>query len=238
MDFSLFLVLIVSSAFILVSIFSNFEIGLYSLLIFASFDGLLKKICPEFVPLLFAKDIILITLYLKLILKKAIQKRKLSNIKYPITFYFFMGFCALLILAPNNNEFLVKLAGLRELILYLPLVFVGNIVIDNWSSFKRFAKLSIFLCIVVSIFGLLQFFSHNHLVYLFGEGYEDAVQWYSMDNTIPLRIFSTLTDPAALSLFMGILIFIFFSYSQFVKKPSMIFVLSSIPLISLLLSGT
>src|SRR5437016_3420409 len=140
----------------IVAIFKNWRTGLYCFVAWILFEDLARKSLGNNMIIYFAKDFLVLVLYLSFFFARKSTLTKPYKPPFFITFIVFFGFCFIQAFNPASTSIFYGLMGLKLCFLYAPLLFVGHALIDSEKEIRRFFFFNSILILVVTAFGLAQ----------------------------------------------------------------------------------
>lgn len=147
-----------------VAIFKNWRTGLYCFMTWILVEDLARKYLGNNMIIYFAKDFLVLVLYLSFFFARKSTHTKPYKPPFFITFLAFLGYCFIQAFNPASTSIFYGLMGLKLYFLYAPLLLVGHALIDSEKELRRFFFFNSILILAVSIFGLAQsILGHTYL---------------------------------------------------------------------------
>ena len=170
------LVVIVPAAMVVVLCILFWRKSVYFLFFYVCVEGLVSLwLYPWRAPLLF-KDFIIILIYIGFLTKFTIQRKQMlfrSPLTVPLLLLASLGVIQLF--NPNLRNLTVGLIGIRTLLLYIPLLFIGYHFIQTKEQLHKFGTFLVILAIPVSIVAVFQYFVGPNAIAGLGPGFARSV---------------------------------------------------------------
>ena len=138
------------------AIFKNWRLGLYGFVAWVVVEDLIRKYLGNNMLIYFAKDFIVIALYVSFFFARRSTNTKLYKPPFLITLLVFFWYCVLQTLNPASTSIFYGLMGLKLCFLYAPLLLVGHALVDSEKELRRFFFFNSILILVVAGFGIAQ----------------------------------------------------------------------------------
>lgn len=141
---------------ILVYVLNHWRRGLYAFLVWLCIEDLIRKYLGNNMAIFFAKDALLVVVYLSFFL--AWRRREMKAIRPPfwIPLLVFIWFGVLQIFNPNSPSIWYGLLGLKIDFFYVPLFFVGYALLRNETELRRFYYVFIGVLFMIVSLGIAQ----------------------------------------------------------------------------------
>ena len=170
------LVVIVPGVMVAVLCILYWRKAVYFLFFYVCVEGLVSLLLyPWKIPLLF-KDFIIILTYIGFLTKFVIQRKQVL-FKSPLTVPLLLlaGLGIIQLFNPNLENLVVGLVGIRTLLFYIPLLFIGYHFIQTKEQLYKFGFFLVMLAIPVSIVGIFQYLAGPHAVARLGPGFARSI---------------------------------------------------------------
>jgi len=169
-------VVVVPAAMVAVLCVLYWRKGVYFLFFYLCIEGLVSLwLYPWRMPLLF-KDFIIILIYIGFLTKFTIQRKQVlfrSPLTVPLLLLATFGVIQLF--NPNLENLVVGLVGIRTLLLYIPLLFIGYHFIKTKEQLYKCGIFLVILAIPVSVVGIFQYLAGPDAVAGLGPGFARSV---------------------------------------------------------------
>jgi hypothetical protein len=139
-----------------VAILKSWRTGLYCFVAWILVEDLARKYLGNNMVIYFAKDFLVLALYLSFFFARKFTLTKPYKPPFFITFLVFFGYCVIQAFNPASTSIFYGLLGLKLYFLYAPLLFVGHALIDSDKELRRLFFFNSILILVVTAFGLAQ----------------------------------------------------------------------------------
>ena len=150
--------IVVMAGIIVVVVLSNWKRGLYFLLSWLLFEDLARKFLGNNMAIYFAKDVIVLLVYLSFF---AAYRRKDPDVQtfrppfLPILLLF-VWFGAMQVFNPNSTSIFYGLLGMKLYFYYVPLIFLGYSMINSETELRKFFYINLGLMLVIAVLGIAQ----------------------------------------------------------------------------------
>jgi hypothetical protein len=148
--------LIVLGIVSLVVILKDWRIGVYFFIAWIAVEDLIRKYLGNNMIIYFAKDCLVVVLYLSFFIARRSTLTKLYRPPFLIPFLVFFWYCVLQAFNPASTSIFYGLMGLKLYFLYAPLFFVGHALVVSKEDLRRFFFFNSVLILVVAGFGVVQ----------------------------------------------------------------------------------
>ena len=128
--------IVVVGVTIVVAIFNNWRNGLYFFLTWLLFEDLARKFLGNNMAIYFAKDALLLIVYLSFFIALRRKSKDLKSFRPPFlgALLLLVWFGVLEVFNPASTTIFFGLLGLKLYFYYVPLLFVGYAMIDNKAN--------------------------------------------------------------------------------------------------------
>jgi len=148
--------LVVLGIFGFLAIFKNWRLGLYGFVAWVAVEDLIRKYLGNNMLIYFAKDFIVVALYLSFFFARRSTNSKLYRPPFLAILLVFFWYCVLQVFNPASTSFFYGVMGLKLCFLYAPLLLVGHALVDSEKELRRFFFFNSILILVVAGFGIAQ----------------------------------------------------------------------------------
>lgn len=151
-DTMAYAVLLASGLLVIVAILNDWRRGLYIFLGWILFEDLVRKFLGNNMLIYFAKDVIVLVLYVSFFWSTRFTLKKLFQPPFRVAFSVFFWFAALQLFNPSSSSIFYGLLGIKLYFWYVPLIFVGYSFIEQESRLEQiFTYLLVLTVIVVGL---------------------------------------------------------------------------------------
>jgi len=140
----------------LLAVFKNWRLGLYFFVTWIAFEDLFRKFLGNNMTIYFAKDVLVLALYVSFFVASKATLNRLYRPPFLITLWVFFWFCVVQIFNPASTSIFFGLMGLKLSFLYAPLLLVGYALVESEKEMRRFFLFNSVLILIVSGFGVAQ----------------------------------------------------------------------------------
>jgi hypothetical protein len=139
-----------------VAILNDWRRGLYLFVAWVLFEDLFRKYLGNNMAIYFAKDFLVILLYISFFRHQRSQRKETFHIpfKIPLLLFVWLGFLQLF--NPASTSIFYGFMGMKIYFLYVPLIYVGFALIQSERDLHRFFSFACVLILIVSGLGLAQ----------------------------------------------------------------------------------
>ena len=141
---------------IVVAILNDWRRGLYLLLGWILFEDLFRKYLGNNMAVFFAKDMLVIVLYISFFAAKRERLTKSFRPPFLIPLLLFVWFGLIQVFNPASTSFFYGLLGMKVDFLYIPLVYVGYAMLESEEDLRRFLTYNAWLVMIVVSLGIAQ----------------------------------------------------------------------------------
>jgi len=145
-----------AAAAIMVGILNNWRNGTYFFLIWLLFEDFARKFLGNNMAIYFAKDFLLLIVYLSFYVDCRRHKVRLFRFPFrgPMLLFIWLGLMQ--IFNPASPTVFYGLMGFKIFFYYVPLLFVGYALFDSELGLRRFFKINLTLAGVIIALGVVQ----------------------------------------------------------------------------------
>ena len=138
------------------AILKDWRRGLYIFLGWILFEDLVRKYLGNNMVIYFAKDALVVTVYLAFFRGKKATTRGRFKPPFWVPFLIFLWWCVLEAFNPESNSIVFGLLGLKISFLYVPLIVLGYYLVESEEDIRRLLLFNAILILIVSGLGLVQ----------------------------------------------------------------------------------
>ena len=143
---------------IVIVVINSWRSGLYFFLAWLLFEDLARKFLGNNMAIYFAKDTLLLIVYLSFL---AAYRRKDQNVQtfrppFLPVLYVFIWFGAIQMFNPASSSIFYGLLGMKLYFYYVPLVFVGYAMINSEADLRKFFNINLGLILIIALLGIAQ----------------------------------------------------------------------------------
>jgi hypothetical protein len=143
-------------AVLLIAILNDWRRGLYVFFAWILFEDFVRKYLGNNMGIYFAKDILVLVLYLAFFRARLENRVAEFRIPFRVPLMLFFWLAALQMLNPASTSIFYGILGMKVDFLYVPLIFVGYALIQSEEDLRRFFSFTSVLIIIVAGLGLAQ----------------------------------------------------------------------------------
>src|SRR5205085_7097418 len=145
----------VAAAFV-IAILNNWRNGLYFFLVWLLFEDLARKYLGNNMAIYFAKDFLLLVVYISFL--TAYRRKEVKGFRPPflIPAFFFVWLGVIQVFNPGSTNVVYGLLGLKLYFYYVPLVFVGYALIKSEAELRRFFFVNLAVGAIIVSLGIVQ----------------------------------------------------------------------------------
>src|SRR5207249_3061963 len=140
-----------------VKILNNWRHGLYIFFGWLFMEDFARKYLGNNMVIYFAKDILVILVYLSFYLARRNKKERAAfwpTFRVPLLI--FVWFATGQVFNPGSTSVFYGFLGLKLYFLYIPLMYLGYALVDSEPDLRRFFMFNVFLILVVGSLGIAQ----------------------------------------------------------------------------------
>ena len=139
-----------------VTILRNWRAGFYIFLTWVVFEDSVRKYLGNNMLIYFAKDFLLLLMYISLYISVRDRKDRIFRPPFLIVLSLFFWWAVIQVLNPNSPSYLYGILGLKIDFFYAPLMLVGYALIRTDEDLREFLTVSMILAGVVPGLGVVQ----------------------------------------------------------------------------------
>jgi hypothetical protein len=140
-----------------VRILNNWRHGLYIFFGWLFFEDFARKFLGNNMVIYFAKDILVILVYMSFYLARRNSNEKVRfRPPFLMPLLIFVWFAAAQVFNPGSTSVFYGLLGLKLYFLYIPLMYLGYALMDSEQDLRRFFMFNAVLILLVSCLGIAQ----------------------------------------------------------------------------------
>ncbi|MBI4544605.1 MAG: hypothetical protein HY703_05400 [Gemmatimonadetes bacterium] len=138
------------------AVVTNWRLGLYTSLLWLTFEDLPRKFLGNNMVIYFGKDLLLVLVYVAFAWAVLSRRMRLLRVPFAAPLLIFVWFGALQVFNPNSPSLLYGFLGLRLYFFYIPLVFIGYALIRTERDLRQFLSVNLAVASIVALLGILQ----------------------------------------------------------------------------------
>jgi hypothetical protein len=150
--------LAVAGIAIVVVVVNSWRRGLYFLLAWLLFEDFARKFLGNNMVIYFAKDALLLIIYLSFYAAYRRKEPDLQTFRPPFlpVLLVFIWYAAIQIFNPASTSIFFGLLGIKIYFYYVPLLFVGYALINSEADLRKFFNVNLGLMLVIALLGIAQ----------------------------------------------------------------------------------
>ena len=148
--------LVIVGGAVVIGILNNWRNGVYLFLGWLLFEDLARKFLGNNMAIYFAKDFLLLVVYISFFADCRKRKVKLFKAPFIVPVVIFVWFGVMQIFNPASTSIWYGLMGFKIFFYYVPLIFVGYALFDSEAELRRFFMINLMLGLVIVGLGLAQ----------------------------------------------------------------------------------
>jgi hypothetical protein len=143
---------------IVVAILNSWRAGVYFFLAWLLFEDFARKFLGNNMAIYFAKDVLLLVVYLSFFAAYRRKDKDLQTFRPPflLVLVVFGWFGLLQVFNPASTSFFYGLLGMKLYFYYMPLVLVGYALINSEAELRHFFYVNLGLMLVIATLGIVQ----------------------------------------------------------------------------------
>jgi hypothetical protein len=141
---------------IVVGILNNWRNGVYFFLTWLLFEDFARKFLGNNMAIYFAKDFLLLVVYISFYVDYRRRKVKLFRIPFRVPLILFVWFGVMQVFNPASTSIWYGLMGIKIFFYYVPLIFIGYALFNSEEDFRRFFTINLKLVFVIVSLGIAQ----------------------------------------------------------------------------------
>jgi len=141
---------------LVISILNDWRKGLYLFIAWLLFEDLARKYLGNNMAIYFAKDFLLMVVYISFL--AAYRRKKVSGFRPPflIPLLLFVWFGVAQIFNPGSTHIMYGLLGFKVYFYYMPLLVVGYALVNSEAELRRFFFVNLALASIIAVLGIAQ----------------------------------------------------------------------------------
>ena len=152
-----FIVIGIAGLAFAVRILNNWRHGLYIFFGWLFFEDFARKFLGNNMVIYFAKDILVILVYISFYLARRNSREKVSfRAPFLVPLLLFVWFAAAQVFNPGASSMFYGILGLKLYFLYIPLMYLGYALMDSEQDLRRFFMFNAVLILLVCCLGIAQ----------------------------------------------------------------------------------
>lgn len=153
-----YLGIILAGGAIAVAILNNWRHGVYFFLAWLLFEDFARKFLGNNMAIYFAKDILLLAVYLSFFAAYRRKEKDLQAFRPPflLVLVVFAWFGLMQVFNPASTSFFYGLLGMKLYFYYMPLLAVGYAMINSEAELRRFFHVNLGLMLIIAALGIVQ----------------------------------------------------------------------------------
>ena len=150
--------LAVAAGSIVIVVINSWRKGLYFFLAWLLFEDLARKFLGNNMVIYFAKDVLLLIIYLSFYTAHRRKDRDLQTFRPPFlpALLVFVWYAAMQIFNPSSTSIFYGLLGMKLYFYYVPLVFLGYAIINSEADLRKFLNINLGLMLIIAVLGIAQ----------------------------------------------------------------------------------
>ena len=148
--------MVVVAGAIVIAILNDWQRGLYLFLAWVLFEDLFRKYLGNNMAIFFAKDILVLVIYLSFFISRRAKRAKAFRPPFliPLLLFFWLG--VIQVFNPNSTSIFFGLLGTKIYFLYVPLLYVGYAFLDDEDDLRKLLTFNCILVMCVAGLGIAQ----------------------------------------------------------------------------------
>jgi len=153
-----YLILLCVAGAIVVSVLRNWRNGLYFFLAWLLFEDLARKFLGNNMGIYFAKDFLVLCVYLSFFAAYRRRERDLKTFRPPFlaALLAFVWFGVLQVFNPGSTHVLYGVLGMKLYFYYAPLIVIGYAMVNSEADLRKFFHVNLALMLVIAALGIAQ----------------------------------------------------------------------------------
>jgi hypothetical protein len=148
--------LVIVGGAVVIGILNNWRNGVYLFLAWLLFEDFARKFLGNNMAIYFAKDFLLLVVYISFFADCRRRKVKLFKAPFIVPVVVFIWFGVMQIFNPASTSIFYGLMGFKIFFYYVPLIFVGYALFDSEAELRRFFTINLALAFLIVGLGLAQ----------------------------------------------------------------------------------
>lgn len=153
-----FVGLAVAASTIVVVVIKSWRQGLYFFLAWLLFEDLARKFLGNNMAIYFAKDVLLLVIYLSFYAAYRRKDPDLQTFRPPflLVLLVFVWYAAMQIFNPGSTSIFYGLLGMKLYFYYFPLIFVGYAMVNSEADLRKFFNINLGMMLIINLLGIAQ----------------------------------------------------------------------------------
>lgn len=153
-----FVAMIAVGAVAAATILGNWRNGTYFFLAWLLFEDFARKFLGNNMAVYFAKDFLVLLVYLSFFAAYRRKDRDLHTFRPPFlsVVLVFVWFGAMQVFNPASTSIFYGLLGMKLYFYYVPLIFVGYAMINSEADLRKFFYINLGLMLIIAVLGIVQ----------------------------------------------------------------------------------
>jgi hypothetical protein len=150
--------LLVAGAATVLVVINSWRKGLYFFLGWLLFEDLARKFLGNNMAIYFAKDTLLLIVYISFFAAYRRKDPDLHSFRPPFlsVLLAFVWYAALQVFNPASSSIFYGLLGIKLYFYYIPLIFVGYALINSEADLRKFLNVNLGLMLIIALLGIVQ----------------------------------------------------------------------------------
>lgn len=141
---------------IVVAILNDWRRGLFLFLGWVMFEDLFRKYLGNNMAIFFAKDVLVLVVYLSFFISRRVHRAKAFRPPFLIPLLVFIWIGAIQVFNANSNSIFYGLLGMKVYFLYVPLLYVGYSFLESDEDLRKLLTYNAILVMLVAGLGIAQ----------------------------------------------------------------------------------
>jgi hypothetical protein len=141
---------------IVVAILNDWQRGLYLFLGWVLFEDLFRKYLGNNMAIFFAKDILVLVIYLSFFIWRRTTHAKVFRPPFRMPLLLFVWFGLIQVFNPNSTSIFYGLLGMKIYFLYVPLMYIGYSFLETDEDLRKLLTFNTVLVMCVAVLGIAQ----------------------------------------------------------------------------------
>jgi hypothetical protein len=151
-----YVVMLIAGAVIVICILNSWRNGVYFFLAWLLFEDFARKFLGNNMTIYFAKDFLLLIIYISFYIDYRRRKVKLFRFPFRVPIILLVWFGILQIFNPASTSIFYGLMGVKIFFYYVPLLFIGYSLFESEIDLRRFFTANLRLAFVIICLGIAQ----------------------------------------------------------------------------------
>ncbi len=141
---------------IVVAILNDWKRGLYLFLAWILFEDLVRKYLGNNMAIFFAKDILVLIVYLSFVISRRANRIRYFRPPFLIPLLIFIWLGLIQVFNPASDSIFYGLLGMKIYFLYVPLLYVGYAFLESDEDLRKLLTFNMILVVCVTALGIAQ----------------------------------------------------------------------------------